>query len=180
MKKSMTTVLVAVSMMLFSGCGDIQLQKEVSSVNPVETPAVEVSQEKKEVILPEEDTAYLDGLNLFKQTEVSTVDGEVFINLYVDAELDSQGELILDDGQEWALIAYKDDVAYPLIPRTYIQNGELNYTVYTDYEESDKLHIIGQLSASAEVYYYDFTYEDNTFNRKTIFEASNINLIIKS
>ena len=178
MKKSMTTVLVAVSMMLFSGCGDIQLQKEVSSVNPVETPVVQ--DDIKVIPTPAEEATYLEGLNLFKQTEVSTVDGEILINLYVDAQVDDQGELILDDGQEWALVAHKDDVVYPLIPRTYIQNGELNYTVYTDYEESDKLHIIGQLSASAEMHYYDFTYEDNTFNRKTIFEASNINLIIKS
>lgn len=129
-----------------------------------------------------QDTNYLEGLNVGSSYTLEMADEDVLVELYVSSEVDAaSGEMILDDGQEWALVARVGEGVYPLVERTYIQNGQLNYTVYTDYDQNEMPHIMAQISSGAGITYYDCTYDETskTFSRQTVFEADNINVLYK-
>lgn len=190
MKKWIISMALIGSVMLLGGCSSNEVDikhtdtqsvvaNETETPAPTETPVAQEITSDIQEILPIKDENYLDGLNLFKQDTVSVSDGEIVIELYVGTEIDEAGELIIDDGQEWALIAVKGEEKYPLIERTYIQNGELNYTIYTDYDNNGKLHVLVENHSGAGISYYDCAYDEHGFTRDIIFEANNINVISK-
>lgn len=191
MKKWMAMLMLGASMLVFaSGCGNetvkTSAQPEVNAVENNETPQVtpEDSEETpvqidetKETIHKAEDVNYLEGLNLCSSYTIPMQDENIAVELYVAAEIDANGEIMLDDGQDWALVARVQDDIYPLVERTYIQNGQVHYSVYTDYDQDEMPHIVAQVTSSAGMNYYDFTYDDKGFSRETVLEANNINLL---
>lgn len=197
MKKWMSMLILGTSMIVFaSGCSN-DAPNNINQVeqNIEETPVVtpqesEIPQEEpntkvddtKVSIEKVQDANYLEGLNVGSSYTLEMADESIDIELYVSSAIDEvSGEILLDDGQEWALVARLGDEIYPLVERTYIQNGQLNYTVYTDYEQNEMPHIMVQLSSGAGINYYDCTYNETekTFMRETIFEANNINVLYK-
>ncbi len=198
MKKWMSMLVLSVSMsMLAVGCqtGDAGTTNQVAQEK--EQPTNEVNDVAKEQVaeekLPEaneevssktpiaavSETTLLEGLNLGSSYILETTDGNIEIELYASAGVDENGEFILDDGQEWALVARKGEAIYPLMERIYIQNGGLNYTVYTDYNQDGMPHILVEMHSGAGISYYDCTYEKEGFMRETILDAGNINVLYK-
>nr|WP_303243859.1 hypothetical protein [uncultured Cellulosilyticum sp.] len=199
MKKWMAMLMLGASMLVFaSGCGNEDLKTsakvDTNITEGSETPQVtpeaseepqEVSKEEppiqidetKEIINKVEDANYLQGLNLCSSYTLALQDENIAIELYVSAEIDANGEIMLDDGQEWSLVARVEDAIYPLVERTYIQNGQVHYSVYTDYDHNEMPHIVAQITSSAGMNYYDFTYDEKVFSRETVLEANNINLL---
>lgn len=57
-----------------------------------------------------------------------TRDKLAVLELYVDAQLDDKGEIMYDDGQEWALVVRDGDAMYPLFEKKYVQIGEVSFT----------------------------------------------------
>lgn len=130
-----------------------------------------------------EEADYLGGLNLIRDYEIDVdEDGtEEIVGLYSNAQVDASGELLLDDGQEWALIVRKGDTIYPLVERMYIQMGILGVTIYTDYEQDETIHILADYRSGAGMSTYDFTYDakESAFIGRTLYEADNINTLVQ-
>lgn len=143
-----------------------------------EMPTEDVVEE--DVIVIKEEN-YTEGLNLVNQYEVDiNNDGEVeSIEVYSAAEMTDEGELLLDDGQEWTLILRKGEVIYPLFERSYVQLGTIDYKTYIDYDDNEAFHVLVNYTTSAGLKTYDYTYnkEKDTFTRKLAFNADNISMI---
>lgn len=138
-------------------------------------------QAEGDLVLPVEDATYLNGLKCFSSTEVDIdKDGaNEKVEVYCDGEISGSGDYQLDDGQTWALVVRKGDKIYPLFDKAYIQLGNLQYSVYQDYNDYDKVHIIVEYKTGTAIYYYDCTLDDETgdIRRNNFFGADNINLI---
>lgn len=138
-------------------------------------------EQQGDLISPIQDTTYTEGLNLFSRTTIDIdSDGEnEAVEVYCDGEIDENGDYLMDDGQNWALILRKDDAIYPLFNKEYIQIGGLQYAIYQDYDDYDKVHIIIEYKSGTALYYYDCTYDNKSGDilRNDFFEARNINLI---
>ncbi len=138
---------------------------------------------QSEVVTAIKDDSYLDGLNLFSSFDVDfDLDGkDEKLEVYCQGEMSSDGSHLLDDGQTWTLIVRKEDQIYPLFDKNYIQLGGLEYTIYTDYDDYQKLHILFEYNAGAGVIIYDCVYdlEENGFVKTTVHSADNINILKK-
>ena len=180
-------------MLLGTGCNKNEVSipaEQKEAVTPIATPVEDESKEEpketplqveeKEQIVAIDDLSIIDGLNLCNKYTLELSEKNIELEVYANAQVDENGELLLDDGQEWALIARDGQKIYPLVERSYIQNGRLNYTVYTNYDD-EKLHILVENHSGASIIYYDYTYNETeeTFECKTIFEANNINVLNK-
>lgn len=132
-----------------------------------------------ELIMPVQDVTYLKDLNRFNSFKVDIdKDGNnETVEVYCQGNTSPSGEYLMDDGQEWALILRKGNEIYPLFEKSYIQLGGLEYTVYVDYDDYDKVHIIVAYKSGAAIMYYDCTYDEESGNilRKQFYEADNIN-----
>ena len=97
-----------------------------------------------DLITPVQDVTYLEGLNRFSSYEVDMdKDGNnESIEVYCQGEITETGEYLFDDGQQWALVLRKGNEIYPLFEKNYIQLGGLEYTVYVDYDDYEKIHVI--------------------------------------
>lgn len=138
---------------------------------------------QSEVVTAIKDEKYLEGLNLFSSFGIDfDLDGkEEKLEVYCQGEITSDGVQMLDDGQTWTLIVKKGDEIYPLFDKNYIQLGGLEYTVYTDYDDYERIHVLFEYNAGAGVIIYDCVYdpEENGFIRTTIHSADNINILKK-
>ncbi len=197
MKKCIAMLMLGATILVFtSGCSNGALKNVETNVVDTPKEAMDVVQETPEVILEEsssqtekkkeiitkaENIDYIEGLNLCSSYTLALQNESINIELYVSAEIDPSGEMMLDDGQEWALIAHVGDAIYPLLERTYIQNGQVHYTVYTDYEQNELPHIIVEMNSGASINYYDCVFDEieKTFSREVIFEANNINALYR-
>lgn len=56
-----------------------------------------------------------------------TRDKLAVIELYTSAQRDDRGEMMWDDGQEWALVARDGNFIYPLFEKKYVQIGEVSF-----------------------------------------------------
>ena len=131
------------------------------------------------VITPEVDAnTYLAGLNCFSRYDIDIdKDGNSeSVEVYCQGQVDDEGHYLLDDGQEWTLILRRDNQIYPLFERSYIQLGGLEYTIYEDYDDYGRLHIIVTYNTGAAIMYYDCTYDEESgfIRRESLYEASNI------
>lgn len=131
------------------------------------------------VITPEVNAdTYLDGLNCFSRSEVD-MDGDgnnETIEVYCQGQMDGEGNYLLDDGQEWTIVLRHDNQIYPLFERSYIQLGGLEYSIYKDYNDYERVHIIVTYNTEAAIMYYDCTYDEESgfIRRESLFEANNI------
>ena len=77
------------------------------------------------------------------------------------------------------LVVKKGDDIYPLFEKSYIQLGGLEYLVYIDYNDYERVHVLVQYKAGAGMMTFDCVYDEETgnFRRDTVYEASNINIL---
>ena len=135
-----------------------------------------------EVITPEMDSkTYLSGLTCFDRYDIDIdKDGNSeTIEVYCQGTIGQNGNYLLDDGQEWALVLRKGEKIYPLFERSYIQLGGLEYTIYEDYDNYDQIHIMVTYDTGAAIMYYDCTYDEESgyIRRESVYEASKINKV---
>ncbi len=134
-----------------------------------------------EMITPIQDATYLEGLNRFSSFDVDfDLDGSnETIEVYCQGEITDDGSYFLDDGQVWTLVVKKGDDIYPLFEKSYIQLGGLEYLVYIDYNDYERVHVLVQYKAGAGMMTFDCVYDEETgnFRRDTVYEASNINIL---
>lgn len=133
---------------------------------PIEYLILEADETIKEneeikVIEPMLEGDYLEGYNLLDQREVDIDYDEVMesLEVYSTAGYDENGMLLMDDGQEWALIVRKGDQIYPVFERDYIQLGKLEYKTYTEYLEEDIFHLLISKVQGAGIIMYDCYYD---------------------
>lgn len=134
-----------------------------------------------DLISPVQDANYVSGLNLFSSSDLDIDnDGEVEkLEVYCEGSIGSNGEYLLDDGQNWTLILRKGEKIFPLFDKAYIQFGKIQYAIYQDYNDYDRMHVIVECKTGTAIYYYDCTYDEESGNmlRNNFFDASNINMI---
>lgn len=134
-----------------------------------------------EMITPIQDTTYLEGLNRFSSYSVDfDLDGNnEVLEVYCQGEMTEDGTYLLDDGQVWSLVIRKGKDIYPLFEKSYIQLGGLEYLVYKDYDDYEKIHVLIQYKAGAGMMTFDCVYDEETgnFRRDMIYEASNISVL---
>lgn len=136
---------------------------------------------KGEMLPPIVDSTYVNGLNLFSSSEVD-IDGDgksETLEVYCDATIDDKGQQLLDDGQTWTMILRKGNAFYPLFDKAYIQLGNLQYTIYEDYNDYNRMHILIEYKTGAAIYLYDCVYDAKSGNiqKNNFFQVDNINLI---
>ena len=136
-----------------------------------------------ETVTAIKDDTYLEGLNLFSSYEIDfdLDQKQEKLQVYCQGELSDDGKHMLDDGQTWALIVKKDNEIYPLFEKSYIQLGGIEYTIYTDYDDYEKVHILFEYNSGAGVVIYDCVYDpaEDAFVRNTVHSAENINILKK-
>ncbi|PAB57378.1 hypothetical protein [Anaeromicrobium sediminis] len=137
----------------------------------VETEKILKSQERidtKELTLLQQYSIDIDGDN-----------EEENVELYTVAMKDSKGEIMWDDGQYWLLLVKDTDGEFVLF-NEYIQLGKIDMWVYTS-DVDNKMHIttLQPGSASMRMYDYVFIKEKEYFERKTIFNPKNVNMIFQ-
>lgn len=134
-----------------------------------------------EMITPIQDATYLEGLNRFSSYVVDfDLDGiNETLEVYCQGEIADDGTYLLDDGQVWTLIIRKGEDIFPLFEKSYIQLGGLEYLVYIDYNDYERLHILFQYKAGAGLMTFDCVYDEESgnFRRNVVYEASNINIL---
>lgn len=140
----------------------------------------DIESQEENFIIPKGDAdTYLSGLNCFSRYDVDMdQDGnDETIEVYSQGQVDDEGQYLFDDGQEWALILRKDNQIYPLFERSYIQLGGLEYTIYEDYDDYERIHIIVAYNTGAAIMYYDCTYDEESgfIRRDSLYDVGNIN-----
>lgn len=139
------------------------------------------SDKKGDMVSPIEDPNYINGLNLFSSSDVDIDnDGEFeTLEVYCEGSIGPNGDYLLDDGENWTLILRKGERIYPLFDKAYIQFGKIQYAIYQDYNDFDRMHVIVECKTGTAIYYYDCIYDEESGNmiRNSFFDASNINMI---
>lgn len=123
-----------------------------------------------------QDSSYLEGMNLATQKQIQHNQTDVTISLYTDAALDSSGKPMLDDRQEWALVAETGGKVYPLLERKQLQLGDIHFAAVSDMD-SGALHILVTVTTSASVSAYDCVYQDKGFIKAAVYELEDVNLL---
>ena len=146
----------------------------------VETEDTKLKEE--DLITPKADAStYLEGLTCFNRYEIDMdKDGEnESIEVYSQGQIGDKGEYLLDDGQYWALVLRKGEETYFLFEKSYIQLGGLEYTIYEDYDDYGRIHVIVEYNTGAAIMYYDCTYDEESgyIRRNSLYEVGNINKI---
>jgi len=98
------------------------------------------------------------------------------IVLYTTAEV-FEGEVMFDDGQEWALVLETKDGNYTVVERTRIQLGILKFSTFIDYTD-ESFHILAVREEGAGVQITDniFDSANGVFKQEKIYDKTNINL----
>lgn len=157
----------------------------VSETEPIQGKAARITlchgvKKKAETISPDADASPLKGLTLYRKTEYDFNDDGTAetVGLYTAAELDGNGGLILDDGQDWAVAVTGKDGMYPLFPRQYVQLGSVDYSLYFSYED-EQSHVLVTLKQGTAIKLIDYAFNkgQNVFQKNDAFQSSNINLI---
>lgn len=97
------------------------------------------------------------------------------VSIYVDADRDESGSLVLDDGQSWIVCAEIKGKNYNLFPDEFVQLGSLDVNVYLDEEQSP--YILLAFSGTASFDLTEFKYSDGKLLKRVVLEDSNLNYI---
>lgn len=118
---------------------------------------------------------YLQGYNLLDQQEVDIDHDQIMesLEVYCTADFDDKGNLLIDDGQEWTLILRKGNKIYPVLERCFIQIGQLEYKVYTEYVQENIFHILISRVQGAGLVMYDCYYdrEQDAFISRVVYQT---------
>lgn len=118
----------------------------------------------------------LEGFNLVQSVEwdINKNGEEDKISLYTTAEIDSKGDIMLDDGQEWALIVSTDKGEFELF-NDYIQIGSLDFYVF---EIDQDFFITTVQSSTANLTITEYKYAGDSFVPSVDYNPTgNVNMI---
>jgi len=139
-----------------------------------------LAQKRTKLISPAR-TADVSGMNLYCQNAHICLanDNNAKVSLYVNAEKDSNGEFMFDDGQDWLLLVETSFGDYPLFPRKYVQIGAVSYVAFYGCSGAsyDVFHVLVTVSKSAGYEIYDCVFDNGkkAFKVVPVYDASNIN-----
>ncbi len=176
---------------LLSGCSLIPTGKtKSSSAETVSSqpsslqPASSTASSKTTAIAPSTKTLeqYVEGMEVYDSfTYDFDKDGQnEDIVLAVDAERGSDGKVIFDDGQEWALCIRMKDVCYPIFLRGYVQIGYLEYTLYESPASVPTLLISCRQGAGIQIFDCVYDSPGKQFIMNEVYNTGGINVLHSS
>lgn len=100
------------------------------------------------------------------------IDGVDFsVKLYIDAPVDERGDIVYDDGQQWALIVTDGTRYYTLLDKR-IQLGEINFEVSDYYTETETISGITAIESTSTSFVLSrFELVGNTFVERIIYDT---------
>lgn len=150
-------------------------EQEYLQIEEIQQPEKPGQDEALREIQPQVEGKLLEGFNLLDQKAVDIDADQVVeqLEVYSTAGYDTDGQLLLNDGQEWAVIVRKGDQIYPVFEPDYIQLGQIEYKVYTEYAEENIFHILVSKVQGAGIQMYDAYYDrvSDTFKSKLVFQT---------
>ncbi|PHV72291.1 hypothetical protein CS063_02105 [Sporanaerobium hydrogeniformans] len=144
--------------------------------------AVDSKEKEGELIEATKDSGLFKGLNLINEAMYDMdKDGKVEekLLLYSEAQQDQQGNYMLDDGQNWLLVAQIGEEFYPLFGPGYIQLGTLKYTAYEDYTK-ETFGVLINRTEGAGIKLYECVYDKTAkaFKRSLVYQTTgNIGIV---
>jgi hypothetical protein len=99
------------------------------------------------------------------------------IVLAVEAERARNGEILLDDGQPWALCVEMDGRCYPVYPKSYVQLGMLEYALFEDVSQRPALLIQCVQGAGIQIWECAYDPDAQGFEIAEVYMTGAINLL---
>lgn len=161
-----------------------QLTKANQQINEQASLIEQYKDKYKNELIEAVPTESIDTKSMTKLDEFSydvDADGsEEMIQLYIAAERDEKGELMLDDGQNWLLTVLDGGNAYPLLSE-YVQLGSVYFSVSNNGEgEGSHINVIIQTGASFSLRSYSFDNDKGGFVGGTVYRSEDNNFIYTS
>lgn len=132
--------------------------------------------EKIKKIIKLENNIDFENLNELKSfsSEILSEYGITKVSVYTDAQVDSNGEFIWDDGNRFLLIAHKENSGYILYDQR-LQAGNIDFNVFTI---DEKLNISLNDTSTADINFRIFEYVNGNFEENILYNGSgNINML---
>ncbi len=147
-------------------------QQKEDTVQPEDTS----SEEQIGYIVIEENKSEtnIENMNLWKMDE-SIEDCK--ISVYTSAAIDSNGDILLDDNNEFLIVASIKDKEYTLLAREAIQLGVPEVSVYIDYEANEQINIILSDMRTAQCKINQYVYVDEELQCYELINKSGGNYI---
>ena len=122
------------------------------------------------------------GMNLFMKYENIQffADENAKLSIYVCADIDENGEILFDDGQDWLVLMETSFGDYPLFPRQRVQLGAVSCVIFNDYVGEETVqHVLVSVRQTAGYEIYDcvFNNEKGAYLVVPVYDAQAINLI---
>ncbi len=126
------------------------------------------------VIKESESEPNIEGMNLWKVDESIE---ECKISVYTSAAIESNGEILLDDNNEFAVLASIQGKEYILLEREPIQLGVPEVSIYMDYEANNQINIILSDMRTAQCKISQYLYVDGQLQCYELINKSGGNYI---
>jgi hypothetical protein len=102
------------------------------------------------------------------------------IELYTAAGRNEKGEMIWDDGQNWLLVVWDEEKAYPLLSE-YVQLGSVYFTISNNgVGEISNITVIIPTGAEFSLRTYAFNKDRGGFVGETVYNSKDTNFIYTS
>jgi hypothetical protein len=99
------------------------------------------------------------------------------IDLYTAARRNEKGEMSWDDGQNWLLVVWDGDKAYPLLSE-YVQLGSVYFTVSNNgVGEVSNINVIVHTGAGFSLKTYAFNKDRGGFIGESVYNSKDTNFI---
>lgn len=184
--KALSLLFLCAVFQLLPACHWETPHSTIPDVQPAssQTDGSEDGRPPVEWITPADDMD-MSGMNLFwRHYHLQFApDSDAKLSIYVRAETDTSGNILLDDGQDWAVVLETSLGNYPLFPRQYVQLGGVSCVVFIDYADGDNVfHILVNVQQTADYAVYDFIFdgEEKAFRVTPVYAAEGINFITDS
>ncbi len=152
--------------------------------SPKEQPTIaNPENDMKEISIMPTDKISTEGLALLDYYNFD-IDGdgiEETISMYVDAEQDPNGKILLDDGQKWLFLVENKDKDYVLFD-DFVQLGTIKFYVYNILDE-DAFYIttVKSTTANLTITEYRFDKKTKSFISKVVYNTTgNVNMLHSS
>jgi hypothetical protein len=143
----------------------------------------EEPEEEPEIIRPGNslEPSTTAGMSVYQYAEAFNFPGDenAQLILYTSALPGPDGAFMFDDGQDWALVLRAEQGSFNLLPRQFIQLGQVAVTIFTDENTAGEFHVLVTVRTGADIEIVDFAYdeEQGVFIKTLIYDMQNINAI---
>lgn len=124
------------------------------------------------------ESAAAENWTLIKSYEGSLMNDETssVVSVYTSAQTED-GEIIWDDGQQWAVEVYDKNGGYYVLMDKYINNGSVYFEV-TEIDGETSITVFQSTGAGMEIKQY--TYSGNGFKEITLYSSGAANMLCSS